>query len=64
MIAEYVDDEMLRQAARIGYQFKQNVIDLLKSPAPDWLMWTAAYKVIMQDKQDEADAMKAKTKKR
>lgn len=64
MIDEYVDNELLQQAARIGNQFKQNVIDILKSPAPEWLMWSAAYKVIMEDKKAEAEAMKAKSKKK
>lgn len=62
MIDEYVENEMLQQAARIANQFKQSVIDVLKSPAEDWLMWSAAYKVIGNDKKAEADAMKARSK--
>lgn len=63
MIDEYVDDEMLQLAARIGYQFKQNVIDILRSPTHEWLMWTAAYQIIGKDKAAEAEAMKSKTSK-
>ena len=64
MIDTYIDDEMLQQAARIAYLFKQNLIDVLRSPAPEWLMWSAAYRVIGEDKKAEAEAMKASSKKK
>lgn len=64
MIDAYIEDEMLQQAARIAYLFKQNLIDVLRSPASEWLMWTAAYRVISEDKKAEAEAMKASSKKK
>lgn len=64
MIDAYIDDETLQHAARIAYLFKQNLIDVLRSPASEWLMWSAAYRVIAEDKKAEAEAMKANSKKK
>lgn len=64
MTDAYAEDPMLQQAARIAYQFKQNVIDILKSPGHEWLMWNAAMSVIIADKKAESDAMKASNKRK
>lgn len=60
----FVEDKLLIHSARIARKFHQNVIEILKAPAAEFLMWDAAFQVILDDEREEAERTKARSKKK
>lgn len=59
-----VNDKLLIHAARIANKFQQDVISILRSPAHEWLMWDAAFRVVQEDEREHAERVKANSRKK
>lgn len=64
MTDAFLENDLLIHASRIARKFHQDVIRILKSPADEWLMWDAAYRVILNDEKEQADREKAAARKK
>lgn len=64
MTDEFVSNSLLIHAARIASKFRQDPVKILQAPALDWLIRDAAYRVILDDEREQAERMKANSRKK
>ena len=60
----FLEDKLLIHAARISNKFRLDPILVLRSTALDWLLRDAAYRVILDDEHEQAERMKASSRKK
>lgn len=64
MTDEFTSNSLLIHAARIANKFRQDPVEILRAPVLDWLIRDAAYRVILDDEREQAERMKANSRKK
>lgn len=60
----FVENSLLIHAARISNKFRLDPVTVLRSDMLDWLLRDAAYRVILNDEHEQAERMKANSRKK
>lgn len=64
MTDEFISNSLLIHSARISHKFRLDPIEVLKSSALDFLIRDAAFRVILRDEEEQAERMKAQSRKK
>lgn len=64
MTDEFTSNSLLIHAARISRKFHLDPLEVLQAPILEWLIRDAAYRVILDDEREQAEQMKAQSRKK
>ena len=64
MTDEFLSNSLLIHAARIARKFHLDPVAILQASTLDWLIRDAAYNVILDDEREQAERMKANSRKK